>query len=75
LLYATLFRLSLAAWPTRSWRTYPPPEAQDRLLDNITALSADGSRLATETVPDMLSCRCRNDTKLGNGSFETPSQR
>jgi O-methyltransferase involved in polyketide biosynthesis len=27
---------------------YLPPEAQDRLLDNITALSAPGSRLATE---------------------------
>ena len=27
---------------------YLPPEAQDRLLDNITALSAAGSRLATE---------------------------
>lgn len=27
---------------------YLPPEAQDRLLDNITELSAPGSRLATE---------------------------
>jgi len=27
---------------------YLPPDAQDRLLDNITALSAPGSRLATE---------------------------
>jgi methyltransferase (TIGR00027 family) len=31
---------------------YLPPEAQDRLFDNITALSAAGSRLATEHVPD-----------------------
>jgi O-methyltransferase involved in polyketide biosynthesis len=27
---------------------YLPPEAQDRLFDNITALSAPGSRVATE---------------------------
>jgi O-methyltransferase involved in polyketide biosynthesis len=27
---------------------YLPPDAQDRLLDNVTALSAPGSRLATE---------------------------
>jgi O-methyltransferase involved in polyketide biosynthesis len=29
-----------------------PPEAQDALLDNITLLSAAGSRLATENLPD-----------------------
>ncbi len=33
---------------------YLPPAAQDRLFDNITALSAPGSRLATEHVPDMV---------------------
>ena len=32
---------------------YLPPEAQDRLFDNITELSAPGSRLATEQVPNM----------------------
>jgi methyltransferase (TIGR00027 family) len=31
---------------------YLPPEAQDRLFDNITALSAAGSQLATEYHPD-----------------------
>src|SRR5277367_5574042 len=41
------------AWIAEGLLGYLPPEAQDRLLDNITALSADGSRLATETVPDM----------------------
>ena len=41
------------AWIAEGLFGYLPPEAQDRLLDNITALSADGSRLATETVPDM----------------------
>ena len=29
-----------------------PPEAHDRLLDNITVLSAAGSRLATENLAD-----------------------
>jgi O-methyltransferase involved in polyketide biosynthesis len=29
-----------------------PPEAQDALLDNITQLSAAGSRLATENMPN-----------------------
>jgi methyltransferase (TIGR00027 family) len=41
------------AWIAEGLFGYLPPEAQDRLLDNITALSADGSRLATETVPDI----------------------
>ncbi len=31
---------------------YLPPEAQDRLFDAVTALSAPGSRLATEYHPD-----------------------
>ena len=31
---------------------YLPPDAQDRLSDSITALSAPGSRLATEYHPD-----------------------
>ena len=31
---------------------YLPPDAQDRLFDNITALSAPGSRLATEHIAD-----------------------
>lgn len=41
------------AWIAEGLFGYLPPEAQDRLLDNITALSADGSRLACEAVPDM----------------------
>ncbi|MFD1052171.1 SAM-dependent methyltransferase, partial [Kibdelosporangium lantanae] len=31
---------------------YLPPEAQDRLLDTITELSASGSRVATESRPN-----------------------
>jgi methyltransferase (TIGR00027 family) len=36
------------AWIAEGLLIYLPPEAQDRLFDNITALSAAGSRLATE---------------------------
>ncbi|MBO0678899.1 SAM-dependent methyltransferase [Mycolicibacterium sp. S2-37] len=36
------------AWIAEGLLIYLPPEAQDRLLDDITALSASGSRLATE---------------------------
>jgi methyltransferase (TIGR00027 family) len=41
-----------AAWSAEGLLPYLPPAAQDRLFDNITALSAPGSRLATEHVPD-----------------------
>jgi methyltransferase (TIGR00027 family) len=41
------------AWIAEGLFGYLPPEAQDRLLDNITALSADGSRLACEAVPEL----------------------
>ncbi|MES3667253.1 class I SAM-dependent methyltransferase [Mycobacterium intracellulare] len=40
------------AWSAEGLLPYLPPEAQDRLFDNITALSAPGSRVATEHVPD-----------------------
>ena len=35
-------------WIAEGLLIYLPPDAQDRLLDNVTALSAAGSRLATE---------------------------
>jgi methyltransferase (TIGR00027 family) len=41
------------AWIAEGLLGYLPPEAPDRLLDNISALSADGSRLATEAIPDV----------------------
>jgi methyltransferase (TIGR00027 family) len=41
-----------AAWSAEGLLGYLPPEAQDRLLDTITALSAPGSRLATESAPN-----------------------
>jgi methyltransferase (TIGR00027 family) len=40
------------AWSAEGLLNYLPPEAQDRLFDNITALSAPGSQLATEYHPD-----------------------
>ncbi|BBZ45789.1 class I SAM-dependent methyltransferase [Mycobacterium parmense] len=40
------------AWSAEGLLPYLPPEAQDRLFDHITALSAPGSRLATEHMPD-----------------------
>jgi methyltransferase (TIGR00027 family) len=39
------------AWIAEGLLMYLPPDAQDRLFDNITALSAPGSRLATEYHP------------------------
>ena len=36
------------AWSAEGLLVYLPPEAQDRLFDNIAALSAPGSRVATE---------------------------
>lgn len=40
------------AWSAEGLLLYLPPEAQDRLFDTVTALSAPGSRLATEYHPD-----------------------
>lgn len=37
-----------AAWAAEGLIGFLPPEAQDRLLDNITGLSADGSQLVAE---------------------------
>ena len=41
-----------SAWSAEGLLMYLPPEAQDRLFDNITSLSAPGSRIATEYHPD-----------------------
>jgi methyltransferase (TIGR00027 family) len=40
-----------SAWSAEGLLGYLPPEAQDRLLDTITELSAPGSRIATESGP------------------------
>ena len=41
-----------AAWSAEGLLIYLPDEAQDALFDNITALSATGSRLAFDIVPN-----------------------
>ena len=38
------------AWSAEGLLVYLPPEAQDRLFDDIAALSAPGSRIATENM-------------------------
>ena len=40
------------AWIAEGLLMYLPPEAQERLFDNIDRLSAPGSRIATEYHPD-----------------------
>ncbi|MDI3314654.1 MAG: class I SAM-dependent methyltransferase [Mycobacterium sp.] len=40
------------AWSAEGLLPYLPPDAQDRLFDNITALSAPGSWVATEYLPN-----------------------
>jgi len=40
------------AWSAEGLLPYLPSDAQDRLFDNVTALSAPGSQLATEHVDD-----------------------
>ncbi|MCV7030066.1 class I SAM-dependent methyltransferase [Mycobacterium sherrisii] len=41
------------AWIAEGLLGYLPPDAQDRLFDNITALSCAGSRIGTGYVPDI----------------------
>jgi len=41
-----------SAWIAEGLFGYLPPEAQDRLLDAVTSLSAPGSRLGSEAVPN-----------------------
>ncbi|WP_326835408.1 class I SAM-dependent methyltransferase [Amycolatopsis rhabdoformis] len=40
------------AWSAEGLLGYLPPDAQDRLLDTLTDLSAPGSRVATESRPN-----------------------
>jgi methyltransferase (TIGR00027 family) len=41
------------AWSAEGLLGYLPPEAQDRLLDTVTELSAPGSRIATESLSNV----------------------
>ncbi|ODQ93559.1 class I SAM-dependent methyltransferase [Mycolicibacterium holsaticum] len=42
-----------SAWSAEGLLGYLPPDAQDRLLDTITELSAPGSWIAVESVPNI----------------------
>lgn len=42
------------AWLAEGLLIYLPPDAQDRLFDNVTALSVPGSTIATEFVPGIV---------------------
>ncbi|MEU0495316.1 class I SAM-dependent methyltransferase [Mycobacterium sp. NPDC006124] len=61
------------AWAAEGLLVYLPPEAQDRLFDHITALSAPGSQIATEhmdlnSMPDDWADKLTERTKhLGSG--------
>ena len=43
---------------------YLPPEAQDRLFDTITSLSAPGSAVATEYVPGIVDFDAEKGTEM-----------
>jgi methyltransferase (TIGR00027 family) len=54
------------AWSAEGLLAYLPPDAQDRLFDNITALSAPGSWLATEYHPDGGAAMSERAKAMGN---------
>jgi methyltransferase (TIGR00027 family) len=56
------------AWLAEGLLIYLPPEAQDRLFDNITALSAPGSTIATEFVPGIVDFDAEKVREM-SGSF------
>ncbi|OBG22319.1 class I SAM-dependent methyltransferase [Mycobacterium sp. 852002-51057_SCH5723018] len=56
------------AWLAEGLLIYLPPEAQDRLFDNITALSVPGSTIATEFVPGIIDFDADRVREL-SGSF------
>jgi methyltransferase (TIGR00027 family) len=59
------------AWIAEGLIGFLPPEAQDRLLDQITTLSAAGSRLAVEVFIDS----SRSDAGQTQDILETATQR
>jgi methyltransferase (TIGR00027 family) len=54
------------AWSAEGLLAYLPPDAQDRLFDNITALSAPGGQLATEYHPDGGAAMSERAKTMGN---------
>ncbi len=73
------------AWAAEGLVGFLPPQAQDRLLDNITALSADGSQLVAEVFAntgvsgDALNAASekwrRNGLDIALGDLGFPGQR
>ena len=61
------------AWIAEGLLVYLPPDAQDRLLDNVTALSTPGSRIATENM-DLKSMPDNWAKKLDERSRRTGSE-
>jgi methyltransferase (TIGR00027 family) len=51
---AGLDMTAATAWLAEGLLIYLPPDVQDRLFDNITALSVPGSAIATEFVPGIV---------------------
>ena len=63
------------AWIAEGLLAFLPPEAQDRLLDNITTLSANGSRLVAEIFlnsPESLQIMHTAAAKWYQHSLDTP---
>lgn len=58
-----------AAWIAEGLLIYLPPQAQDQLFDRVTKLSAPGSHLGTEYVPDA-SAYSDSRTQRINESFQ-----
>ncbi|OBI38444.1 class I SAM-dependent methyltransferase [Mycobacterium colombiense] len=56
------------AWLAEGLLIYLPPDAQDRLFDNITALSAPASTIATEFVPGIVDFDAERVREM-SGSF------
>jgi methyltransferase (TIGR00027 family) len=52
------------AWLAEGLLIYLPPDAQDRLFDTITALSAPGSAVATEYVPGIMDFDAKKATAM-----------
>jgi methyltransferase (TIGR00027 family) len=63
---AGLYTTAPTAWLAEGLLIYLPPEAQDRLFDNITALSAPGSTVATEFVPGIIDFDSDKTSQMAN---------
>jgi methyltransferase (TIGR00027 family) len=68
LMAAGLDTTAPTAWLAEGLLIYLPPDAQDRLFDNITALSAPGSTIATEFVPGIVDFDAERVREM-SGSF------